>query len=93
MLGCDRAGLVLRRDEPFEDGVAFAEMVARRCAREPVAYITGVREFRHITLAVDRRVLIPRPETELLVEVGPDVGSRGARSSTSAPGAARSRWR
>jgi release factor glutamine methyltransferase len=69
-LGCDRAGLVLRRDEPFSDGVAFSEMLARRCAREPVAYITGVKGFRHITLQVDRRVLIPRPETELLVEVG-----------------------
>jgi release factor glutamine methyltransferase len=47
----------------------FSELVARRAAREPVAYITGVKEFRRISLAVDPRVLIPRPETELLVEV------------------------
>ena len=69
---CDRAALVLGRDEELDGGVAgaFSAMVTRRCAREPVAYITGVKEFRHITLAVDPRVLIPRPETELLVEVG-----------------------
>ena len=44
--------------------------MARRAAREPVAYILGRRGFRHLELEVDRRVLIPRPETELLVEVG-----------------------
>jgi release factor glutamine methyltransferase len=47
----------------------FSELVARREAREPVAYILGRKEFRRISLSVDRRVLIPRPETELLVEV------------------------
>ena len=47
----------------------FGEMVRRRLRREPVAYILGRRGFRHIELAVDRRVLIPRPETELLVEL------------------------
>ena len=44
-------------------------MVRRRLRREPVAYILGRRGFRHIELAVDPRVLIPRPETELLVEL------------------------
>lgn len=48
---------------------AFGEMVRRRLRREPVAYILGRQGFRNIELAVDRRVLIPRPETELLVEV------------------------
>jgi release factor glutamine methyltransferase len=48
---------------------ALHESVRRRAsAREPVAYITGRRAFRHLNLAVDRRALIPRPETELLVE-------------------------
>lgn len=47
----------------------FGELVARRAAREPLAYITGRKGFRAIELAVDPRVLIPRPETELLVEV------------------------
>ena len=47
----------------------FGEMVRRRLRREPVAYIVGRKGFRRIELAVDRRVLIPRPETELLVEI------------------------
>lgn len=50
---------------------AFQDAVRRRAVqREPVAYIVGRRGFRHLELAVDRRVLVPRPETELLVEVG-----------------------
>ncbi len=56
----------------------YEQLVARRVAREPVAYILGLKEFRRITLVVDRRVLIPRPETELLVEVGLTV-DRGSR--------------
>jgi release factor glutamine methyltransferase len=48
----------------------FDGLVARRAAREPVAYIVGTKAFRRLSLAVDPRVLIPRPETELLVEVG-----------------------
>jgi release factor glutamine methyltransferase len=44
-------------------------MVRRRLRREPVAYIVGRKGFRRIELAVDRRVLVPRPETELLVEL------------------------
>jgi release factor glutamine methyltransferase len=48
---------------------AFGAMVRRRVRREPVAYILGRRGFRDIELEVDPRVLIPRPETELLVEV------------------------
>jgi release factor glutamine methyltransferase len=47
----------------------FGEMVRRRLRREPVAYILGRKGFRNLELTVDRRVLIPRPETELLVEV------------------------
>ena len=54
---------------PADVGRRFAEMVRRRLRREPVAYILGRRGFRRIELAVDRRVLIPRPETELLVEL------------------------
>jgi release factor glutamine methyltransferase len=50
-------------------GRRFAELVRRRLRREPLAYIVGRRAFRHIELVVDRRVLIPRPETELLVEL------------------------
>lgn len=52
-------------------------MVRRRLQREPVAYILGRKGFRRIELVVDRRVLIPRPESELLVEVA--LESRPAR--------------
>jgi release factor glutamine methyltransferase len=51
----------------------FEQMLARRERREPVAYILGARPFRGISLLVDRRVLIPRPETELLVELALDL--------------------
>ncbi len=72
VLGVDRAGLVVRGRDSISGSLLsrFWELVARREAREPVAYILGQRSFRRITLRVDRRVLIPRPETELLVEVG-----------------------
>ncbi|MGZ4187695.1 MAG: peptide chain release factor N(5)-glutamine methyltransferase [Solirubrobacteraceae bacterium] len=71
-LGVDRARLVLDSESALSPGSleTFEALLLRRVAREPVAYILGRRDFRRITLAVDRRVLIPRPETELLVEVG-----------------------
>jgi release factor glutamine methyltransferase len=50
-------------------------MVRRRVGREPVAYIVGRKGFRRIELVVDRRVLIPRPETELLVEIALEIGA------------------
>jgi release factor glutamine methyltransferase len=56
-----------------EAGRRFGEMVRRRVRREPVAYIVGRKAFRHIELMVDRRVLIPRPETELLVEMAVEL--------------------
>ena len=72
VLGVDRGQLVLRGSERLEplERERFEALVKRRGDREPVAYILGRKPFRHIELAVDRRVLIPRPETELLVEVG-----------------------
>ncbi|MDX6637691.1 MAG: release factor glutamine methyltransferase [Solirubrobacterales bacterium] len=70
-LGVDRAALRTGSEDGVEPAAAriFGAMVRRRVRREPVAYITGRKGFRRIELAVDRRVLIPRPETELLVEV------------------------
>jgi release factor glutamine methyltransferase len=72
VLGVDRAWLVTESGSRLglEALGRFDRLVARRVAREPVAYIVGRRAFRHLELEVDRRVLIPRPETELLVEVG-----------------------
>ena len=69
--GLGRAALAASPDEPLgaATGRAFAELVRRRLRREPIAYILGRRGFRNLELAVDRRVLIPRPETELLVEL------------------------
>jgi release factor glutamine methyltransferase len=76
-LGVDRERLVLDALSPVgSDGDArFSALLSRRTAREPVAYILGSKGFRRIDLAVDRRVLIPRPETELLVEVGLGLAS------------------
>ena len=54
-------------------GRRFGQMVRRRVGREPVAYIVGRKGFRRIELEVDGRVLIPRPETELLVEVAVEL--------------------
>lgn len=68
--GSDRSAVVAQTIEPTAAQLArFEELVRRRENREPLAYITGSKGFRRIELAVDRRVLIPRPETELLVAV------------------------
>ncbi len=62
-------------DLPEESVRRFEQLLARRAEREPVAYILGNKHFRWINVAVDGRVLIPRPETELLVEIGLAVPS------------------
>ena len=79
-LGVGRERMVIdaARELDGDELERFAALVARREAREPVAYIVGHKAFRRISVAVDRRVLIPRPETELLVEVALSLG-RGAR--------------
>jgi release factor glutamine methyltransferase len=76
-LGADRGLLHASPDRAITGGQArvIGERIRRRVAREPVAYILGRRGFRRIELAVDSRVLIPRPETELLVEVALDLPS------------------
>ena len=63
------------------------EAALRRAAGEPLAYCTGTAAFRHLVLAVDRRVLIPRPETEMLVELVLErVESRAAAPAAAVPG-------
>jgi release factor glutamine methyltransferase len=80
VLGVSRARLHSHPEAPVEGASvrAYQSFVRRRSVlREPVAYILGRQGFRRIELTVDPRVLIPRPETELLVEVGLEL-ARGA---------------
>jgi len=69
--GTSRAELYSEPERPLDPAVAqqFDEMVRRRTQREPVAYILERAYFRQLELVVDDRVLIPRPETELLVDL------------------------
>jgi len=81
-LGIQRAELYARLDETLSSAVGdeFQALVERRLRHEPAAYILGRHEFYGTELQVDRRVLIPRPETELLVETALDfVGRRFGR--------------
>jgi release factor glutamine methyltransferase len=76
--GLDRAALAASPERGVEAPAArtFGAMVRRRVAREPVAYILGRKGFRHLELRCDPRALIPRPETEHLVEVALDLCPR-----------------
>jgi release factor glutamine methyltransferase len=69
-LGCDRIRLYVDHDKPPDPAELqrFKELILRRAGREPVAYILGAKEFYGRPFAVDSRVFIPRPETELLVQ-------------------------
>jgi release factor glutamine methyltransferase len=84
-LGCGRIDLYLRFDQPVtaDERDRFRALVRRRLRREPVAYITGQREFWSLPLSVDDSVLIPRPDTECLVEA----------ALTVLPEAGNARWR
>ncbi|HSH78005.1 MAG TPA: peptide chain release factor N(5)-glutamine methyltransferase [Herpetosiphonaceae bacterium] len=79
VLGVGRAQVVAGLREELSEQVCeqFVALTARRADLEPVAYLTGEREFYGMMLYVDRRVLVPRPETELLV----DLALRAARSA------------
>jgi len=82
VLGLDRSAFVIEPERTVEGAAvrAFQGAVRRRAfEREPVAYITGVKGFRRLDLHVDARVLIPRPETETLVEAALETLPRGAR--------------
>ncbi|MBI3960850.1 MAG: peptide chain release factor N(5)-glutamine methyltransferase [Chloroflexi bacterium] len=70
VLGADRTWLFAHHDHPLtvDQAAAFTDLVARRIRREPVAYLLGRKEFYGLDFAVDERVLIPRPETEMLVD-------------------------
>lgn len=70
VLGCSQEKLLTFPDLVLstEEKSLFMELVARRARGEPLAYITGRKEFYGLEFIVDKRVLIPRPETELLVD-------------------------
>ena len=69
-LSLSRVELYMHHDRELANGErdAFRELVRRRGEREPLAYILGEWGFRQLTLVVDRRALVPRPETEVVVE-------------------------
>lgn len=82
-LGLDHAALAAAASRPLNptEQNAVAALAHRRMAREPVARITGEKEFWSLTLRVGTATLVPRPETETVVEAALDVGARrGARS-------------
>ena len=69
-LGTERLQLYLKYDRPVgpEEREAFKQQLRRRACREPLQYILGRAAFRELELVADPRALIPRPETEVLVE-------------------------
>ena len=79
VLDLQRIDLYLRYDQPLngEELKCFKELIRRRVLKEPVAYILGQREFWSMDLSVTQDVLIPRPETECLVEQALSVLSAG----------------
>ena len=70
VLGLSRAALIAHDGDTLADDSerAYAELIAKRTAGMPVAYLTGTREFWSLSLNVSPGVLVPRPETEVLVE-------------------------
>jgi release factor glutamine methyltransferase len=71
ILGLPRAGLIARGDEPVAVDCerTYARLIGERLRGAPVAYLTGTREFWSLPIAVSPAVLVPRPETELVVEL------------------------
>ncbi len=94
-LGLSRIELYTQHDRPLDESerAAARELVSRRGRREPLAYVLGDWDFRRLTLKTDARALVPRPETEVVVDRCLALHrARCARrvSSTSAPAPARS---
>jgi release factor glutamine methyltransferase len=88
LLGCDRGGLLVRSGDDVAPGVSgrYEDRLRRREEREPLQHITGVQEFYGLEFEVDGRVLVPRPESEGLVEavlsLDPPRGGRVADLGT-----------
>jgi len=84
IVGIDRTGVIAHPEAPVGDGAAarFEAAIGRREAGEPVAYVREVKEFMGLAFGADRRALIPRPETERIVEL---AEQEVARRLTSVP--------
>lgn len=82
VVGCTHADLIARPETPLsaEQSAALDALVARRAAGEPLAYLTGSAMFHDCEFHVSPAVLIPRPETELLVELGAKFAAERART-------------
>ena len=92
-----RLGRPLRATTTARSTAAVEPLLARRSAREPLAYVLGEWGFRRLTLRTDARALVPRPETEIVVERAlallAGAGRRASSTSASAPARSRSRSR
>jgi release factor glutamine methyltransferase len=87
VLDVNRAAVLARPDQRLtpKQLTRYRDLIARRAGREPLAYIVGHREFYDLDLFLDHRVLIPRPETELLVEHALCIAHRMAPEGITAP--------
>lgn len=70
VLSCERISLILNKDMILDENdlIVFKNFISRRAKNEPVSYITKTREFMSLDFDVEKGVLIPRPDTEILVE-------------------------
>jgi release factor glutamine methyltransferase len=83
VLRCPRVALYTDFDKPLAEAelAKYRGLIQRRLAGEPVAYLTGHQEFWSLDFVVDSRVLIPRPDTETLVQVALELGDAFGESS------------
>jgi release factor glutamine methyltransferase len=90
-IGVERTAVIAHGDAPVGPGAeaTFDALVARRETGEPVAYLRGMKEFHGIALTVDARALIPRPETELLVDTAIATVMTALTSGADRPGVLR----
>jgi release factor glutamine methyltransferase len=77
VLGRDRAWLLAHPEAPLDETTRLAALIDRRAAGEPIAYLRGFKEWRSLRIRTDGRALVPRPETELLLDAA--VGEISAR--------------
>jgi release factor glutamine methyltransferase len=88
VVGIDRSAVIAHPEAPVGDGPAgwYREALGRREGGEPVAYIRGFKEFHSLAFVVDARALIPRPETEVLVDEAFDEVARRLTAAPRPPG-------